>query len=226
MQPDASQISNRLDVLVANFQTSMRLKNDPDANILFQQIQERCQPCIRKIQAKYKNLGSYVEDEAASILGRCLLRFQGGNSFEGYFRKSLCNAANTECRKRRKINAFSEDKKADLLGAENPSRFPDLDQPTSNNDDAELYACRKRWLVDQLQLKPAMKMSTLLLDQRLRCAKLVDSCVQGQVAVWVERHECWHTDDHERYLDSADSPNIAAVWSAFTEEQASSALSR
>jgi hypothetical protein len=213
MQFDPPLSRTELNDLVIQFQECSQSNDKLQASRIFEEILKSCKTTIRSIQAKYKSLGSYVEDEASSILGKCLLRFKGGDSFKGYFSKALCNAANSECRRRGKMRGFSDGEKDDLIDTTTSFK-----NPMDNNDEIELYVSRKRWLVDQLQLRPAMKMATLLLDQRLRCAKLVYSSVLGQISEWVEGRELWHGDDYARRLDCTSGPEIGSVWCALAKE--------
>lgn len=218
MESEPTPLQIGLNDLVICFKAAMQSQDNAEGNRIFQLVLAHCEKTIVKVQSDYGNLKNYIEEEASSVLGKCLMKFGGGTSFRGYFRAALHNAARSEWTRRKKLQDFVIDEHDEATNAECRQTDEVAEKTMALNEDIDLYISRKRSLVDQLQLRPAMKMATLLLDQRLRCAKLVRTSVPTRFSDWIERHESWKPDDYKRFVDSANGPSINSVWNAFATD--------
>jgi hypothetical protein len=191
-----------------------------DSTALYNQIRQACHPIVQGVNSKYRNLRNFVEDIADEKLHDCLRTFKSG-LFEGYYRRSLSNAASSESRRRKKLPSpelvEQAEKRASVPRDQGGPEFLEI---------INLYAVRKRKLIDQLSEGLGARTATLLLDQRCRMSRKTATLLHdndlGNPSSCIEKWELWHADDELRFCHDNQPPSIQDVWECFAEKLNSS----
>jgi len=203
--------------LVKQFQQAVKSGDDPGSLSLFQRIKPLCASTIRFVAAAWgEQLGSFIEEIADEKTLHCLNKFDvtSPGHFLAFIKVALNRAAITEYK--RHSERFRTGTEA-TQNAFDSSPAPESSMGVDEIEQAlHLYAQRKRALVDQLSLKPEFQMSTLLLDQRQRMARLHYKFIHFEppserLSDWLETIELWRAEDAVRLLQ-VDEPTVGDVW--------------
>lgn len=207
--------SPELETIVTQFQEAARANHQHACTDIFPRARALCRAVVLQVQRGFSGMGSFVEDVADEKLADCLLAFQPNlpGGFRAFYRKALTNAAIDEYRRAQRLR--HQEWIDDVASAEQ-----DVASACNLDEQLRTYAIRKRRLVDALRFSPIFKLSTLLLDQRQRTARMYapfrEIHPEQSTCTRVESLERWHDADPARRLADAE-PSVGEVWACFAE---------
>jgi DNA-directed RNA polymerase specialized sigma24 family protein len=212
--------SEHMDSLVDQYRIASETNDREAYNDLCVRLLDALQTVVASVNAKWRNLGTFVEETANEKLYQCLnvfIKDRQKTGFKYYFRRSLCNAAVDEYR-RSKLYPFHDDTMIDEIADPN---FEYESGHDLAHESFKLYASRKRAIINDIKLSTPSQISNLLLDQRQRraaCnASIWNIYTAKQPSSIVEELEEWNASDCQRKLNTDHNATIADVWEHFAD---------